>query len=177
VIGGSSILIFVLVMGVMFMMLYFAMSYSNEGPIPTARITHDDAIRIADHDLKLRLSDYRGIVAIIDPSKSRYVPVDEFRKNGMQLPLVYVSPNGTLMLVTDSGYENWGYCDSGLYAYCGWYAKYYFDYGSRLVYGVEVKIESEEGLSMYMVDATNGRIVDSTFLRSEWIRSHSTDES
>ena len=81
-----------------------------------------------------------------------------------------------LLLVKETGYENRGLCERGLLAYCGWYDKYCYDYGSRLVYAFELQIESEEPLAMYMVDATDGRIVDSTFLRNDWIRAH-TEES
>jgi hypothetical protein len=176
-IGRSSVLVFFLGMGTMFLLLYFSITYSPD-VIPVARITQAEALSIADADLNERLSDYKGIVGIIDTSWSKYVPVDEFQQNDLKLPLVYIPSNGSLIFVTASGYENHGMCDTGLFAYCGWYAKYNFDYGSRLVYGVELKVDSNERtLVMYMVDATNGKIVDSTFLRHEWIRAHSTEES
>jgi hypothetical protein len=42
-----------------------------------------------------------------------------------------------------------------------------------LVYGAQIEIDSKEEVPvMYMVYATNGRIVDSTFLGSDWIRAH-----
>lgn len=172
----SSVLVYVLGLGTMLALLYFSTTYSHETAIPTPRITQDEAIRIADADLKQRLSDYKGIVSIIDTGWSRYVPVDEFRTKNLRLPLVYIPPNGSLIFIEDSGYENRGVCDTGLFAYCGWFAKYNFDYGSRLVYGVEVKIDSDEGLAMYMLDATTGKIVDSTYMRHEWIRAHVSND-
>jgi hypothetical protein len=153
----------------MFLLVCVSIAYSPEESIPTARITQDEALRIADSDLAQRLPDYNGIVGIMDPSWSRYFPVAEFDEKQLELPVIYVHPNGTLLLVTDSGYEKRGECNSGLPAYCGWYDKYDFDYGSRLVYAVELQVESQHPLAMYMVDATNGRIVDSSFLRSDWI--------
>lgn len=170
-------MVFVSGMATMFVLLYFSLAYTVEPSIPTPRITQEQALQIADADLKQRLSDYKGIVGIIDTSWERYIPVAEFEENHLDLPLVYVHPNGSLILVTDTTYENKGTCDSGLFAYCGWYDKYNFDYGSRLIYGAEIQIDSDEALVMYMIDATNGKIVDSTFLRSDWIRSHNAEES
>jgi hypothetical protein len=141
--------------------------------IPTARISQQQAIEIVEKDLARNLDDYNGITGIIDRNGSRYVPIQEFLFYNLELPLVYVHPNNSLLYVAETGYENRGTCNSGLLAYCGYFSKYNFDYGSRLVYGLEMQIDSnEEVLVMYMVDATTGRIVDSTFLRSGWIRSH-----
>ncbi|HKU49716.1 MAG TPA: hypothetical protein VJP79_07180 [Nitrososphaera sp.] len=177
-IGGSSIVVFVLGMAMMFTLLYFSITYSHEtNTIPIARITQDESILIADSDLKQRLPEYKGIVGIVDPSWSRYVPLAEFEQKRLDVPLIYVPPNGTLLMVTEAGYEKRGACDTSLLAYCGWMEdKYNFDYGSRLVYGVELQIDSQEALAMYMIDATNGRIVDSTFLRSDWIHAHTDEE-
>ena len=160
----------------MFSLLYFAATYSNVATIPTPRITQDSAIAMAYTDLVQRLPDFHGIVGIVDTSWSRYVPIEEFEQNNLQLPLVYIPPNGSLIVITESGYENRGECNTSLSAYCGWYDdKYNFDYSSRLVYGVEVRVDTGSGLAMYMVDATTGTIVDSTFLRGEWIRAQSDD--
>jgi hypothetical protein len=160
-------------MGALFSLLYFSTAYPRSTEVPTPRITQDDAIRIADTDMKQKLSDYKGITGIIDTSWSRYVPIDEFEQNNLELPLVYVHPNGSLILVSETGYEIRGLCEgNSRFAYCGYLPDYSFDYGSRLVYGVEVTIDSDEALAMYMIDATSGKIVDSTFLRHEWIRAH-----
>lgn len=166
----------------MFVLLYVSTTYSSvDAVVPAAKITQEQAMGIADADLRQRLSDYNGIVGILDRSWTRYVPLAEFEQNHMNMPLVYVLPNATLLMVTEEekdggGFENKGYCNSGLFAYCGWYDKYKFDYGNRLVYGVKVQIDSQEALAMYMIDATDGKIVDSTFLRSDWIRAHHPDD-
>lgn len=159
----------------MLILLYFS-TYPSEIMVPSSKISQADAIRIADADLAGRLDDYNGIRGIIDTSWSRYVPMDEFRGSNLKLPLVYVHPNDTLFMITDDGYQNRGVCNSGIYAYCGYLPHFSFNYGSRLVYGVEVLIESDEALAMYIIDASNGEIVDSTFLRREWVRAHSTEE-
>lgn len=90
------------------------------------------------------------------------------------MPLVYVHPNGTLIQLTRNASENIGYCNSGLFAYCGYLEPYYFDFKGRLVYGVEVLLwhgdvggEARGEPFMYVVDAVDGNIVDSTFLRTE----------
>lgn len=78
-------------------------------------------------------------------------------------------------MISEKGYEFRGICTEYRFAYCGYLPLYNFDYGSRLVYGVELLIDSdEEALISYMVDAVTGRIVDSTFLRNDWIRDHTS---
>ena len=91
-------------MATMFTLLYFSMAYSHESTLPTANITQEEALQIADADLKQRLPDYKGIVGILDPSWSRYVPVAEFEEHQLDVPLIYVHPNATLLMITDHGY-------------------------------------------------------------------------
>ena len=175
---GSSIVVFVLGMTTMFILLYVSIAYSPEVEIPTARITQDDALLTADTDLKRRLADYKGIVGIINANWSGYAPVAQFENGNLELPLVYAHSNGTLILVSEAGYEIGGTCNgNSRFAYCGFLPSYGFDYGSRLVYGVEVTIDSDEASAFYMIDAINGKIVDSTFLRNDWIRAHADGES
>lgn len=158
-------------------------SYIGEDIYPELnrpRITQYDAIRIVESDFKARQSDYDRITGIIVNNTSGYVRIEEFRERNLTLPLVYVAPNGDLIRITDDGYENTGACNLGLHAYCGYLEPYNFDYRGRLVYGIEVFLsdtdnppEAEFGRGfpfLYIVDANNGEIVDSTFLRDEKIR-------
>ncbi|MCI0562537.1 MAG: hypothetical protein MN733_28970 [Nitrososphaera sp.] len=165
--GGSSLLIFILVVGMMVALLYLSTTYSTEITFTTEpRLTQDDAIRIADADLSSRLDDYDGIKGIIDNEMARYVPFEEFNRENLGLPLIYVHPNGSLIHITANGYRNMGYCSSGLFAYCGYLPPYSFDTTGKLVYAVEVKTDVDVILFMYIIDAMDGKIVDSTFLRT-----------
>lgn len=171
--GKSSLVILVLVIGIMFGFLYLSMTFSVGFVIPTAELSQDDAIRIAEDDFRSRQSDYDRITAIIAHKADRYVPIKEFRDSNLKLPLVYVHPNGTLIDITSNGRENLGQCSSGLTAYCGFLDPYFFDYRGRLVYGVEVHLWNSDVIGargipfLYVVDATGGEIVDSSFLRAE----------
>ncbi|HEY8140422.1 MAG TPA: hypothetical protein VIE86_05005 [Nitrososphaera sp.] len=172
-IGESSLFIFILVIGIMFVFLYLSITYSVEFVIPTAALSQDDAIRIVEDDFRSRQSEYDRITTIIAHKADRYVPINEFRDRNLKLPLIYVHSNGTLFDITESGYENLYQCDRGLTAYCGFLDPYFFDYRGRLVYGVEVHLWHGEVIGargfpfLYIVDATSGEIVDSSFLRSE----------
>ena len=149
--------------------------------IPTLpRLSSYEAIQMVEKDFKSRQSDYDRINGIVANATSGYVRVEEFWFKNLPLPLVYAHPNGTLFHITDNGYENMGGCNSGLIAYCSYLPPYNFDYKGRLVYGVEVLLSNEENLPsvdyargfpfLYIVDANNGEIVDSTFLREAHIR-------
>jgi hypothetical protein len=168
---GSSLIIFILVIGIMFLFLYVSVTYSAGLVIPTAALSQDDAIRIVEDDFRGRQTEYDRITAIIAHKVDRYVPIKEFRDHNLKLPLVYVHPNGSLLDTTENGYENLGQCDSGRTAYCGFLDPYFFDYRGRLVYGVEVFLGNEQFLEgrgfpfLYIVDAKSGEIVDSSFLR------------
>jgi hypothetical protein len=138
------------------------------------RISQYDAIRIVESDFKARQIGYDRITGIIVNESSGYVPFKDFEEKNLLLPLVYVHPNGTLFHIAASDYENLGQCDGGLHAYCGFLEPYDFDYNGRLVYGVEVLLwdrdtgDDARGFPfLYIVDAVNGEIVDSTFLRDE----------
>jgi hypothetical protein len=181
VLSGPSALVFILGLGMMFTFLYFSMTYSVDTSIPTsAMLSQDDAIRIVENDFMSRQSDYDRITGIIVNNISGYVRIEEFRDKNLTLPLVYVHPNGTLIQITDDGYESIGGCNTGLSAYCAYLEPYNFDYKGRLVYGVEVLLsyednppEADSGRGfpfLYIVDAMNGEILDSTFLREEWYR-------
>jgi hypothetical protein len=169
----------------MFTLLSLSITYSTTPSIPnSAKLTQDEAIRIVENDFMSRQSDYDRINGIIVNNTSGYVRIEEFQEKNLTLPLVYVHPNGSLILITDNGYENIGGCNSGRSAYCAYLDPYYFDYKGRLVYGVEVLLwnqdnppEAESGRGfpfLYIVDAMNGEIVDSTFLRSEHIKAQGT---
>ncbi|GEM_PF-3556655 len=174
---GSSVFIFVLVVGIMLAFLYLSVAYSVGVIIPTADLSQDDAILIVENDFRSRQNEYDRITGIIAHKADRYVPIEEFKDHNMKLPLVYVHPNGTLFDATANGYENVGQCNSGRTAYCGFLDPYFFDYRGRLVYGVEVLLwdgdnppEAESGRGipfLYIVDADSGKIVDSSFLRAE----------
>lgn len=179
--GGSAIIVFISGLSVMFILLYISTTYSVSPMIPTsAKLSQDEAIRIVENDFRSRQSEYDRINGIIVNNTSGYVKIEEFREMNLTMPLVYVDPNGNLIRITEDGYENIGGCNSGLFAYCGYLEPYNFDYKGRLVYGVEVLLwnmdnppeaESARGFPfMYIVDANNGEIVDSTFLRDEYIR-------
>jgi predicted small secreted protein len=159
------LLVFVLGIGAMLALLYFSATYSIE--MPVSRLSQEDAIRIAEADLKGRLSDYGGITGIVVNNTVGYVPFDEFVSKNLELPLVHVHPDGSLVRMNAGGDRDMGRCDNGLYAYCGYLEPYNFDYKGRLVYGVEVKIDGGMTLYMYIIDAASGKIVDSTFIRSE----------
>jgi hypothetical protein len=138
------------------------------------RISQEQAIEIADNDLRKHLDGYHGITHVIVNNTSGYVPFDEFKSKNMALPVVYVSPEGELILLAPTGYDNLGYCTDALYSYCGFMPHFNFVYEGKLVYGVEVAASYGEAHGVpffHMVDAVNGEIVDSTFLRSEKIRS------
>lgn len=150
-------------------------SYIGEDIYPElhqSRISQEDAIRIAEVDLKVRLDDFHGITKIIVNNTSDYVPFDEFEEKNLELPLVWVNSNDTLLRVTQDGHENMGQCDSGLTAYCGYLPPFDFSYRGKLVYGVEVVASYNEDYGvpfLYIIDAVTGDIVDSTFLRDEKI--------
>jgi hypothetical protein len=172
--AASSIIIFILVIGVMFALLYVSMTYSVAFVLPTAALSQDDAISTVENDFRSRQTEYDRITAIIAPDEAdRYVPINEFRDRDLKLPLVYVHPNGTLFDITETGYKNGVQCSSGLTAYCGFLDPYFFDYRVRLVYGVEVLSWNSDVIGargfpfLYIVDATSGKIVDSSFLRHE----------
>ncbi len=178
----SSALVFLFGLGMMFTLLYFAMTYSKAPlNLATPKLSQEDAIRIVESDFKSKQSDYDRINGIIVNNTSGYVRIEEFRERNLTLPLVYVHPNGTLLRITNDGYGNLGQCDMGLSAYCAYLPPFNFDYKGRLVYGVEVLLwnidnppEAESGRGfpfLYIIDANNGEIVDSTFLRDEKIRS------
>ena len=179
--NGSSALVFFLGLGMMFTLLYFSMTYSNE-PLnrTTAKLSQGDAIRIVENDFRSKQSDYDRINGIIVNNTSGYVRIEDFRGRNLTLPLVYVHPNGTLLRMNYDGYEDMGGCNTGLFAYCGYLEPFNFDYKGGLVYGVEVLLwntdnppEAEFGRGvpfLYVIDANNGEIVDSTFLRDEHIR-------
>jgi hypothetical protein len=162
----------------MFILLYFSTTHSISSTIPTsAKLSQDEAIRIVENDFRNRQSEYDRINGIIVNSTSGYVKIEEFRERHLKLPLVYVDPNGNLIRITVGDYVNIGRCDTGTTAYCGYLEPYGFDYKGRLVYGVEVLLwnmdnppEADLGRGfpfLYIIDANNGEIVDSTFLRSE----------
>lgn len=162
----------------MFILLYFSITYSPQHVIPmVAKLNQDEAIRIVENDFRNRQSDYDRITGIMVNNTSGYVRIEEFHQKNLKLPLVYVHPNSTLIHITDDGYKNMGRCNTGLSAYCAYLEPYNFDYEGRLVYGVEVLLgnqdnppeaESGRGLPfLYIVDAMNGEIVDSTFIREE----------
>lgn len=177
-------LVFVLGLGAMFTLLYFSAIMPANSLIPMSpRISQEEAIRIVEIDFQSRQSDYDRINGIIVNNTSGYVRIEEFREKNLQLPLVYVHPNGTLIRVNGGGHEHMGEC-MGRYAYCGYLEPYNFDYKGRLVYGVEVLLwnqenppEAESGRGFpfsYMADARTGEIVDSDFLRTEWYRETQT---
>jgi hypothetical protein len=171
---------------VLFSLLYVSTVYSPQIDILNrARIPQEQAIQIADNDLRNHLDDYHGILKIIVNSTSGYVPIDEIKTKNMTLPIVYVSPSGQLILfnrgidhsVLDQ--ENLGYCNEPLSAYCGFLPHFNFDYRGKVVYGVEVIASYDDAYGvpfLYIVDAVNGDIVDSTFLRDEKIRSMTNGE-
>ena len=179
--SGSAAIVFISVLSVMFILLYFSTTHSVSSTIPTsAKLSQDEAIRIVENDFRSRQSEYDRINGIIVNSTSGYVKIEEFRERHLTLPLVYVDPTGNLIQIGEEGNENVGKCDTGLTAYCGYLEPYNFDYKGRLVYGVEVALwnmdnspEAQSGQGfpfLYIVDANNGEIVDSTFLRSEHLR-------
>lgn len=172
----SSVAVFILVMGTMFSLLYLTIiSPQAIAILSVPRLTQYEAIGIADSDLKHILPSYKGIVGTIDIDYTRYVPIEEFHRDNLKVPLVFVHPNGSMIFISEKGYENRGMCDSTFYAYCGYLPHFSFDYGSRLVYGVELQVDSAgQPIQMYMVDAMIGKIVDSTFLRDQWIHAHSS---
>lgn len=158
---------------------------STDNTIPTsAGLSQYEAIQIVENDFKSRQSDYDRINGIIVNNTSGYVRIEEFREKNLQLPLVYVHPNSTLIRINGGGQEHMGECNSGLFAYCGYLEPYNFDYKGRLVYGIEVLLwnqdnppEAESGRGfpfLYIVDARTGEIVDSTFFREEWYRETQT---
>lgn len=168
--------------------MYVAIVHTPEMTIlEESRISQERAIEIADNDLRKHFGDeYHGIIRIIVNSTSGYVPIDEFKSKNMTLPIVYVSPSGQLILLnrdihhSDLDQENLGgYCVDPLYAYCGFLPHFNFDYRGRVVYGVEVaaSYDDRHGFPyLYIVDAVNGEIVDSTFLRDKKIRSMGIEE-
>lgn len=183
----SSALVFILGLSMIFILLYLATLFSVSLLTPsTANLSPDEAIRIVENDFKNRQSEYDRITGIIVNNTSGYVRIEEFRKRNLTLPLVYVHPNGTLLRITLDGYEDMGGCNTGLFAYCGYLEPFNFDYKGGLVYGVEVLLwnmenppEAEFGRGvpfLYIVDANNGEIVDSTFLRDEHIRAQETED-
>jgi hypothetical protein len=179
--GPSNMLVFALGLGAMFTLLYFSAIMPANSPVQMfPRITQDDAIGIVDNDFKSRQGDHDRINGIIVNNTSGYVRIEEFREKNLQLPLVYVHPDGTLIRINSGGHENMGACNSGLIAYCAYLEPYNFDYKGRLVYGVEVLLWYEDNVPdvhyaigepfLYIVDARTGEIVDSTFLRTERYR-------
>lgn len=122
-----------------------------------------------DYDVTYRVTDIAINRTTVAQQTLGYVSFEEFNDTNMKLPLVYIHPNGTVLLASENGYENMGECGAGLSTYCGYLWPFNFDYQGRLVYGAEVLASngSTKEPLFYVVDAVNGQIVDSTFLRMQ----------
>jgi hypothetical protein len=150
----------------------------------SAKLSQDDALDIVENDIQRWNSetgtkygvDYRITdIAVNVPKFANYTPsyvsFEEFKERDMKLPVVYVSSNGTVIHVLENGTSEYvGECHTGLLTYCGYRPPFELGYEERLVYGVEILALSRDNPKVplfFLVDAMNGQIVDSTFVRGE----------
>lgn len=159
--------------------VFVNLSTSSISPV-TPKISSDDAIHIVGNDI-LKWNREHGInftvtdIAIDVPRFSNYSPTyvsyQEFKKQDMKLPLVFVSPNDTIIQILENHTSKIvGQCHAGLrfLTYCGYLAPFELGYKGRLVYGVEMlglSNDNQKEKRFYVVDAMNGQIVDSTYVR------------
>lgn len=172
--------------GIVLAILYFGIKYPTNpnSAIPTSpRISTIKAIQIIQDDINKQTRRYLGYnqvsVRITDIAINRtkiaqnglaYVSLEDFNKKNMKLPLVYINPNRTVFLVDESGYRSMGECYTGLSTYCGYLPPYNLHYQNRLLYGAELQVAEtgkNKGPEVYAVDAINGEIVDSYWLRND----------
>jgi hypothetical protein len=137
------------------------------------KIPQEMAIQTAQDDLRNRDGGYRiiGISANASLTDLNYVSLDEFYARNLTVPLVYIHPNQSLIQALGNGqYHKIGQCTTGLVSYCGYLIPFELNYKEHLVYSVEVMTtqgnDGQVGL-FYLIDAMNGKIVDSNFVRSE----------
>ena len=147
----------------------------NPKSIPaTGRVSQNTAIQAVERDLSGRKEEYKieqiATNAAGPGDKLHYVSLEEFRDQSLRLPLVYIHPNQTLIEVLgDNQYRKMGVCTTALVTYCGYLPPLNIDYKGHLVYGIEIMVLPKNGDSVglfYLVDAINGRILDSPFIRS-----------
>lgn len=127
-------------------------------------VSQDQAFRIVEQDLRERNPQEFEKILLIEYNRERYVPAEEFHRNNMQLPLIYIHPAGTLVFVNGTDIAPGYYCDSGLYPYCGFAPPFNLNSKGRLIYGVDI-VWNSGAPDIFAVDAVTGEIVDSTSLR------------
>jgi hypothetical protein len=178
VIAGLSI-------GILLIVIFALVSFNSSSKSTFSELSSDDAIRIVENDLKRVTEeigskygvDYVIITGIaVDVPKfanytPSYVPFEEFKEKHMKLPLVYVSSNDTVIHILENGSsQHIGQCHTGLLTYCGYRPPFELGYKGRLIYGVEMLVSSDDNMKtplFYVIDAKNGQIVDSTYVRYE----------
>lgn len=127
------------------------------------KITQQQALSIVEDDLRKRDPDFEEIAMIL--YKDRMIAIDEFLSKKLDIPLMYIHPSGTIILVNGTQAEMRYYCDSARYTYCGFLPPFNFDSKGRMVYGIDVLWKT--GSAIYAVDAHTGKIVESSYLRVE----------
>ncbi|HKU50521.1 MAG TPA: hypothetical protein VJP79_11260 [Nitrososphaera sp.] len=145
----------------------------------SARISQDDAISIVEANLK-DWNNHEGVVyginytiadIAIDVPKTlgghtTYISISEFEKQEVKLPLVYLSDNGTLILVENGRDTIIRQCINGLDYYCGYLWPFEIDYRESMFYSVQIlALAKDKEQLFFWVDANSGEIVDSTFVR------------
>ena len=188
---GSRITLLViagLVVGII-MIIVFATAFNSQSSTTssTPRISSQEAIDIVENDLKRVTNEvgskygveYIRITGIaVDVPKfanytPSYVPIEEFKEKDMKLPLVRVGSNDniTVTRIFENGSSEYiGECHTSLLTYCGYRPPFELGYEGRLVYGIEMLVMSNDNPKtslFYVVDATNGQIVDSTYVRMQ----------
>lgn len=176
-----------LAIGIIMIILFTAVfNLPSSSTFSTFRISSQDAIRILEDDLqrfnddvgKKQGLDYRITDIAVDVPRfanytPSYVPFEEFKEKDMKLPLIHVGSNRnvTVTRIFGNGSSEYiGECYTGLFAYCGYRPPFELGYEGRLVYGVELLALSKDNVKeplFYVVDATNGQIVDSTYVRMQ----------
>jgi len=139
--------------------------------IPSPQISQTEAIKTVENDLKSHVKNSTKIFGIVNSigGQQKYVLFSEFQNNNKTLPLVFISTNDTLLTINNSSLRVNGWCNMGNYAYCGYLQPFNLDYQSRLVYGFDILYGDDETNiepGFYAVDAINGEITDSPFLRN-----------
>jgi hypothetical protein len=130
------------------------------------KITREQALSIVEDDLRKRHPDFDKIAMILYDNEERMITMDEFWSRNLDLPLMYIHSSGTIIFVVNGTQAEMGYyCDSARYPYCGFQPPFNLDSKGRLVYGIDILWNT--GSAIYAVDALNGKIVDSSYLRAE----------
>jgi hypothetical protein len=136
--------------------------------IPKATITQSQAIQIVENALQERFSNSTKIMRISggESTSLHYISFSEFMSKNESIPLVYVYPNGTLLTVNNAPELFQGKCMMVQNVLCGFLPPINLNYESRLIWIFDIcygKKDGEGSPIIYMVDATSGHIVGSSF--------------